>query len=113
MRTSIFAIILVAGSAIAFQATARQQAAPSAQTGEQMHTGVDQQMQRNADKGIATRNSGASGYVADAQTGEQMHSGVDQQMQRNADKGIATRNSGASGYVADQDQPGASAHAPG
>ena len=58
MRTSIFAIMVVAGSAIAFQATAQQQkAAPSEQTKEQM--------QRDADKGVKTRNSGESGYVAD------------------------------------------------
>jgi hypothetical protein len=58
MRTSIFAIMVVAGSAIAFQATAQQRkAAPSEQTKEQM--------QRDADKGVKTRNSGESGYVAD------------------------------------------------
>ena len=57
MRTSILAIIVVAGSAIAFQATA-QQAAPSDLTKEQIQ-------QRDADKGAKTLNSGASGYVAD------------------------------------------------
>jgi hypothetical protein len=72
MRTSIFAIIVVAGSAVAFPATAQQQpgpqqAAPSPQTSGQMHQDVDknlkadEQMQRDADKGIKTRNSGESG----------------------------------------------------
>jgi hypothetical protein len=62
MRTSIFAIIVLAGSTVAFPATAQQQpgaqqAAPSELTSEQI------QMQRDADKGIKTRNSGESGYV--------------------------------------------------
>jgi len=87
MRTSVLAMIVVAGSAIAFQATAQQQkVAPSEQTGEQMH--------RDLDKGLKT-------------------SEPDEQMQRDADKGVKTRNSGESGYVADQDKPGASAHSPG
>jgi len=46
MRTSILAMIIVAGSAIAFQATA-QQAAPSDLTKEQIQ-------QRDADKGLKT-----------------------------------------------------------
>ena len=87
MRTSILAMIVVAGSAIAFPATAQQpEAAPSEQTREQMHL--------DADKGLKT-------------------SEPSEQMQRDADKGIKTRNSGESGYVADQDKPGASAHPPG
>jgi hypothetical protein len=87
MRTSILAMIAVAGSAIAFQATAQQQqAAPSEQTREEIH--------RDVDKGLKT-------------------SEPNEQMQRDADKGIKTRNSGESGYVADQDKPGASAHPPG
>ena len=57
MRTSILAMVVVAGSAIAFQATA-QQAAPSDLTKEQIQ-------QRDADKGLKTRNSGESGFVAD------------------------------------------------
>jgi hypothetical protein len=66
MRTSVLAIIAVAGSALAFPATAQlKQAAPSEQTRQEMHQGVDQQMQRDADKGVYTRNSGDSGYVAD------------------------------------------------
>ncbi|WP_157449970.1 hypothetical protein [Bradyrhizobium sp. ARR65] len=85
MRTSIFVMIVIAGSAIAFQATAQQQAAPSEQTKEQMHSDVD--------KGHKT-------------------SEPNEQMQREADKGVKTRNSGESGYVADQDKPGASAHPP-
>ena len=87
MRTSILAIIVVAGSAVAFPATAQQQqAAPSEQTKDQI--------QRDADKAIKTTEPS-------------------EQMQRDADKGIKTRNSGESGYVADQDKPGASAHPPG
>ena len=80
-------MIVVAGSAIGFQATAQQQqAAPSEQTKEQIHSDVD--------KGLKT-------------------SEPNEQMQREADKGVKTRNSGESGYVADQDRPGASAHPPG
>jgi len=85
MRTATLAMIVVAGSAIAFQATA-QQAAPSDQTKEQTHSDVD--------KGLKT-------------------SEPNEQMQRDADKGVKTRNSGESGYVADQDKPGATAHPPG
>ncbi|WP_156951993.1 hypothetical protein [Bradyrhizobium sp. WSM1743] len=87
MRTAILALIVVAGSAIAFQATAQQQkAAPSEQTKEEMKSDVDQGLK----------------------AGE-----PNVQMQRDADKGIKTRNSGESGYVADQDKPAASAHPPG
>jgi hypothetical protein len=87
MRTSIFALIVGVGSAIAFPATAQQrQAAPSEQTSQQIHQDVDKDL-----KGT----------------------GLNEQMQRDADKGAKTRNSGASGYVADQDKPGASAHPPG
>ena len=87
MRTSILAMIVFAGSAIAFPATAQQQqTAPSEQTREQMHSDVD--------KGPKT-------------------SEPNEQMQRDADKGVKTRNSGESGYVADQDKPGASVHPPG
>src|SRR6476661_8706948 len=85
MRTATLAMIVVAGSAIAFQATA-QQAPPSDQTKEQIHSDVD--------KGLKT-------------------SEPNEQMQRDADKGVKTRNSGESGYVADQDKPGATAHPPG
>jgi hypothetical protein len=66
--------------------TAQQQAAPSEQTKEQMHSDVD--------KGYKT-------------------SEPNEQMQRDADKGAKTRNSGESGYVADQDKPGATARRPG
>ena len=93
MRTSILAIVVVAGSAVSFSAMAQQQptvqkAAPSDQTRTEMH--------RDVDKGPKTT------------TGQ-----ADEQMQRDADKGIKTRNSGESGYVADQDKPGSSAHPPG
>ena len=54
MRTSVLAIIVIAGSSIASQAAAQQQqAAPSELTKEQI------------DKGVKTRNSGESGYVGD------------------------------------------------
>ena len=87
MRTSIFAIIVVAGSAIAFSATAQQrQAAPSEQPRGQIHRNVDKMLKSNAPR---------------------------QQMQRDADKAAITRNSGASGYVAYQDKRGASLHPPG
>ena len=85
MRTPVLAMIVVAGTAVAFPATA-QQAAPSEQTTQQMH--------RDADKALKT-------------------SEPNEQMQRDADKGAKTRNSGESGYVADQDKAGASAHPPG
>jgi hypothetical protein len=87
MRTSIFAIIVVAGSAVTFSAIAQQrQAAPSEQPSAQI--------QRDADKGIKS-------------------SEPSEQVQRDADKGAKTRNSGESGYVADQEKPGASANPPG
>lgn len=87
MRTSTLAALVMFGSAVAFPAMAQQQqAAPSNETKEQIHSGVDQQLKANV---------------------------PNQQMQREADKGIATRNSGDSGYVADQPSPGASAHPPG
>jgi hypothetical protein len=80
-------MIVVAGSTLAFQATAQQQqAAPSEQTKEEMHSDVD--------KGLKA-------------------SEPNERMQRDADKGVKTRNSGASGYVADQDKPGPSVNPPG
>jgi hypothetical protein len=87
MRTSVLAIIAVAGSALAFPATAQvQQAAPSEQTRQEIHQHVDESLKSDV---------------------------PNQQMQRDADKGVATRNSGDSGYVADEPKPGASAHPPG
>jgi hypothetical protein len=69
MRISILAMVVVAGSTIAFPATAqKQQSAPGL---DRMHGHVEkrlntnEQMQRDADKGAKTRNSGESGYVAD------------------------------------------------
>ena len=87
MRTATLAMIVVAGSAIAFQAAAQQQpAAPSEQSKQEMH--------RDVDKGPKT-------------------SEPNEQMQRDADKGAKTRQSGESGYVGMQEKPGASAHPPG
>jgi hypothetical protein len=76
MRTSIIVAMVIAGlvsPATAQQAAGTQKAAPSPQTGEQRHQDTDrglnssdqpnEQMQREADKGIKTRNSGESGYV--------------------------------------------------
>ena len=85
MRISTLATLLTVASA-AFPAMAQQQAAPSTETKEQIHSGVDSQLKANE---------------------------PNEQTQREADKGIKTRNSGESGYVADQDKPGASSHAPG
>lgn len=75
MRISIPAAIVMFGCSVAFPAMAQQrQAAPSSETSEQIHSGADkqlkadepnEQMQREADKGVKTRNSGESGYVAD------------------------------------------------
>ena len=69
MRTATLGMIIVAGSAITFQATAQQQqqqAAPSELTKEQLDKGVTTSMpNEDADKGIKTRNSGESGYVRD------------------------------------------------
>jgi hypothetical protein len=67
MRTSILAMVVIAGSAIAFQATAQQQqAAPSEPTKEQIDKGLKtSQPNEDADKGVKTRNSGESGYVGD------------------------------------------------
>ena len=85
MRTTILVMTVLAGSAVAFPATA-QQAAPSEQTRQEMRGDVDKGLKANA---------------------------PNEQMQRDADKGAKTRNSGESGYVAEQDKPGASAHPPG
>jgi hypothetical protein len=92
MRTSIFAIAVVAVSAFIFPAMAQQkpgpqQAAPSEQTKGQMKKDVDKDVKP---------------------TGQ-----ANEQIQRDADKGVKTRNSGESGYVGDQDKPGSSAHPPG
>ncbi|MCP3398971.1 MULTISPECIES: hypothetical protein [unclassified Bradyrhizobium] len=87
MRTVILAMIVVAGSAITFHATAQEQkAAPSEQTKEEMHGDVDKELKASE---------------------------PNEQMQRDAAKGVKTRNSGASGYVTDQEKPAASAHPPG
>jgi hypothetical protein len=68
MRNSILAMIVIAGSAVAFPATAQQQpqAAPSELTKEQIDKGQKTSMpNEEADKGVKTRNSGESGYVGD------------------------------------------------
>jgi hypothetical protein len=59
MRTSMLAVIVAFGTTITMPALAQQSTAP----GQQMQP--DQQTQEDADKGIKTRNSGESGYVAD------------------------------------------------
>ena len=58
MRTTILAILLAASASIALPAMAQDARAPQ-------QRGVDQKMQNEADKGVKTRNSGESGYVAD------------------------------------------------
>ena len=72
MRFSILAMLVAFGTTISMSATAQQpstvqkQMAPSEQpsTARQQMT-PNQQMQNEADKGVKTRNSGESGYVAD------------------------------------------------
>jgi hypothetical protein len=59
MRTSIFAIVVGFGATIAPQAQAQQATAPS----QKMQP--NQKVQDEADKGVKTRNSGESGFVAD------------------------------------------------
>ena len=56
MRISISALLVVLGTAAAVPAMAQQQQQPSPNT---------TQMQDDANKGVKTRNSGESGYVAD------------------------------------------------
>jgi hypothetical protein len=56
MRTSVLAMIVVAGSAIDFQAAAQQQqAAPSEQTREQMHSDVDKGLKTSEPNGEMQR----------------------------------------------------------
>jgi hypothetical protein len=56
MRTSIFALLAALGATIGVPAAAQQQQPPAPN---------NPQMQNEADKGVKTRNSGESGYVAD------------------------------------------------
>jgi hypothetical protein len=56
MRTSIFALLVALGTAATMPAMAQQQ---------QQSAPTNTQMQDDADKGVKTRNSGESGYVAD------------------------------------------------
>jgi hypothetical protein len=62
MRTSILTMTTAIGIALAAPALAQQSTAP----GPQMQS--DKQMQEEADKGIKTRNSGASGFVGQQET---------------------------------------------
>ena len=63
MRTSILATTAAIGMAIAAPAPAQQSTAPG-----QQQIQSDKQMQEEADKGIKTRDSGASGFVGQQQT---------------------------------------------
>ena len=63
MRTSILATTAAIGMAIAAPAQAQQSTAPG-----QQQIQSDKQMQKEADKGIKTRDSGASGFVGQQQT---------------------------------------------
>jgi hypothetical protein len=63
MRTSILAATAAIGMAIAAPAQAQQSTAPG-----QQQIQSDKQMQDEADKGIKTRDSGASGFVGQQQT---------------------------------------------
>jgi hypothetical protein len=71
MRTTVLAAIVMFGSAIALPAMAQQQqAAPSEQPSVKMHPDAEKGLKtgepnEQADKGVKTRNSGESGYVAD------------------------------------------------
>jgi len=58
MRTSILAMAVAFGTAIAVPALAQQSTAPG-----QPQMQSDKQMQEEADKGIKTRDSGESGFV--------------------------------------------------
>lgn len=60
MRTSILAITVAFGAAIAMPALAQQSTTPGQQ---QMQS--NKQMQEEADKGIKTRDSGESGFVGE------------------------------------------------
>jgi hypothetical protein len=60
MRTSILAITVAFGTAIAMPALAQQSTTPGQQ---QMQS--NKQMQEEADKGIKTRDSGESGFVGE------------------------------------------------
>jgi hypothetical protein len=53
MRTLILAMVVAFGTTVAIPVMAQQQTAPQ------------QQLKDQADKGVKTRNSGESGYVAD------------------------------------------------
>jgi hypothetical protein len=74
MRKTIAAVIFVAGSAVAFPAVAQQQPAP-APTEQKMNPGdadkslkgggASEETQREADKGIKSKNSGESGLVSE------------------------------------------------
>ena len=63
MRTSILATTAAIGMALAAPAQAQQSTAPG-----QQQIQSDKQMQEEADKGIKTRDSGASGFVGQQQT---------------------------------------------
>jgi hypothetical protein len=66
MRASILATLVVFGSAVVVPAIAQQQPGPQQSApSEQAKPSSPEQMQQEADKGIKTRNSGESGYVAD------------------------------------------------
>jgi len=58
MRSSVLAIVIATTAGLAVPAAAQNQ-------GAQQQAKPDQQLQNEADKGIKTRNSGESGYVAD------------------------------------------------
>lgn len=57
MRASILALLVALGTAVAIPAVAQQQ--------QQQQSAPNPQMQDEANKGLKTRNSGESGYVAD------------------------------------------------
>ena len=126
MRHSILAMLVAFGTTITMSATAQQpstaqqQMAPSQETAQQPSTAQQQmapsqettqqqiapgqEMQNDADKGIKTRNSGESGYVA-----EQEKSGASAHPpgQPNSNQTTTGSNSGTSsaGNSATGDKP--------
>ena len=97
MRTPILAMTVAFGTGIAVPALAQQSPSP----GQQMQP--SQQMQEDADKGVKTRNSGESGYVADQERpGASAHPpGQPDSTSSQTTTGSSTGTSGGRGSEAD------------
>ncbi|MBO4222732.1 hypothetical protein [Bradyrhizobium neotropicale] len=86
MRTSIIAMLVALGSAIALPAAAQQM------------TPGKQQMQDDANKGVKTRNSGESGYVAGQEKqGARVPGQSDQSQTTGSSNGTGSQGSGSGG----------------